>query len=66
VAGSDAHEVDRLGAYAMWFPEPIADTAALVAALKAGKGRPVMRKGARDYTLHVKSRRHDFVRGITY
>ena len=49
VAGSDAHKTDRLGAYAMWFPEVIADTAALVAALKAGKGRPVMRMGNRRY-----------------
>jgi len=51
VAGSDAHEVDELGTYAMWFPEPIADTPALVAALKAGKGRPVGRKGKREYTF---------------
>ena len=56
VAGSDAHEVDELGAYAMWFPDPIADTPALVAALKAGRGRPVMRNGDRGYTLHVKAR----------
>ena len=50
VAGSDAHKADRLGEYAMWFPEAIADTAELVAALKAGKGRPVMRNGNRRYT----------------
>ena len=60
VAGSDAHEVDDLGAYAMWFPDPIADTAALVTALKAGKGRPVMRTGTRGYTLHVKACRPKF------
>ena len=58
VAGSDAHEVDALGVYAMWFPDPIADTAELVAALKAGKGRPVMRTETRGYTLHVKARPH--------
>jgi hypothetical protein len=47
----------------MWFPEPIADTSALVAALKAGKGRPVMRKGIRDYTLHVKAHRLECATG---
>ena len=51
VAGSDAHDVGRLGAYAMWFPEPIADTSALVAALKAGQGRPVERKGKNAYSF---------------
>jgi hypothetical protein len=51
VAGSDAHTVDALGKYAMWFPELIADTPALVAALKAGQGRPVERKGKRDYAF---------------
>jgi len=66
VAGSDAHDVHELGYYAMWFPDPIADTAALVAALKAGKGRPVMRKGTRDYTLHVKARRPGLAMGGIY
>jgi len=51
VAGSDAHDVDTLGTYAMWFPEPIADTPALVTALKAGQGRPVERKGKNEYTF---------------
>ena len=51
VAGSDAHMVHELGTYAMWFPEPIADTPALVTALKAGKGRPVEREGKREYTF---------------
>jgi predicted metal-dependent phosphoesterase TrpH len=63
VAGSDAHEVHELGYYAMWFPEPIADTAALVAALKAGTGRPVMRTGTRSYTRHVKARRPGLAMG---
>ena len=56
VAGSDAHEVDALGTYAMWFPDPIADIAELAAVLKAGKGRPVMRTETRGYTLHVRAR----------
>ena len=63
VAGSDAHIGNELGAYATWFPGIIHDTAGLVAALKSGKGRPVMRKGIRDYTFHVKARRRVYIMG---
>ena len=44
VAGSDAHFADEVGSFATYFPEPIATIQELVAALKAGKGRPVIRK----------------------
>jgi predicted metal-dependent phosphoesterase TrpH len=43
VAGSDAHRVKDVGSYATWFPERITSIPELVAALKAGKGRPAMR-----------------------
>jgi predicted metal-dependent phosphoesterase TrpH len=43
VAGSDAHEVENIGSCAMEFPQPIGDMDELVAALKAGLGRPVIR-----------------------
>ena len=43
VAGSDAHRVEDVGSYATWFPERITSLPELVAALKAGKGRPAMR-----------------------
>jgi hypothetical protein len=39
--GSDAHQVSELGRYATAFPEPLTSEADLVAALRAGRGRPV-------------------------
>jgi predicted metal-dependent phosphoesterase TrpH len=39
--GSDAHQVSELGRYATAFPEPLTTEADLVAALRAGRGRPV-------------------------
>jgi predicted metal-dependent phosphoesterase TrpH len=43
VAGSDAHAVEDIGSYATRFPEPVRTLEELVAALKAGRGCPVVR-----------------------
>ena len=43
VAGSDAHAVEDIGSYATEFPQPIGAMNELVAALKAGQGKPVVR-----------------------
>ncbi len=43
--GSDAHAVAEVGLYATAFPEPIDDEQSLVAALRAGRGRPVVLRG---------------------
>jgi predicted metal-dependent phosphoesterase TrpH len=43
VAGSDAHAAGDIGSYATSFPEPIRTLDELVAALKAGRGCPVVR-----------------------
>jgi predicted metal-dependent phosphoesterase TrpH len=44
VAGSDAHMVDDIGSYATWLPQPVRTMKELVAALKAGQGKPVIRR----------------------
>ena len=39
--GSDAHQISEVGLYVTAFPEPVEDESRLVAALRAGSGRPV-------------------------
>lgn len=51
VAGSDAHRVHDVGSYATWFPHPLRTEAELVAALKAGLGRPVVRTRDNSYAF---------------
>ncbi|MDR3177283.1 MAG: PHP domain-containing protein [Desulfovibrio sp.] len=42
VGGSDAHRTRDVGKAATWFPEPVATTAELVAALRSGQCRPLV------------------------
>jgi predicted metal-dependent phosphoesterase TrpH len=43
VAGSDAHRPDDVGRCATWFADVVTSERELVAALRAGKGRPAVR-----------------------
>lgn len=43
VAGSDAHDLDDIGSYATLFPQTVRTVSELVAALKSGRGSPVVR-----------------------
>ena len=45
VAGSDAHTLDWVGRYVTVFPQPIADEAALVAAIRRGETSILLREG---------------------
>ena len=43
LGGSDAHRGQDIGRCATWFPEPVTSTRDLIAAMKSGRCRPVMR-----------------------
>lgn len=43
-AGSDAHEIDEIGRFALWLPEMVSLEQELACALKSGKCRPMVRR----------------------
>ncbi|MDR2051695.1 MAG: PHP domain-containing protein [Deltaproteobacteria bacterium] len=49
VGASDAHVPEAVGRYATWFPEDLSSVRELAEALKAGLGRPVIRKKDNSY-----------------
>ena len=50
VGGSDAHFIHEVGLCATWFPERITSEQELLAALKSGNCRPVVKTGDRKWT----------------